>query len=486
MCILRFSLPLVFFFCIQFVYGQSMFYKVYSGLGYDVGKGVAELEDSSFVITGSSTSWEGSSQVYLMKIDSAGQREWTYNYGGPESDGASRVLFNKDIGIYTIGYTNSIGSGDYNGLVIKMDAEGNEIWQKSIGTADSWEFLHDAIFARDSSIVMVGESQNLADGDKDIYIVRIDRDGNTIWSNKIIAPGVDYATSIAQIEDSMFVVGGTFYCQDSLSQKAFIMKIDEDGTLQWLDTLGNYSGDYTIEDITVGIGAINAVGSREVGPDNHDSYLLMLDYNGNVLTQTTENDPNGESDVIMDEISFVPNLNKNVIGFRVVNAFSFQDDYDSNIAYFNESSLIWLNNFTSINYVGLDEVHQLMPTSDGGFIGVGQTTYPISGGSNIFVFKSSPLGEFPNTGEYYIIDPLVHVIESSEINSVRYFPNPVGEVFHVSFFGDNKKQLRFFDTLGQLAYCRYVSSGEAIDVSFLEKGVYYVLLESTTFKVVKL
>ena len=333
----------------SFVYSQSTFYKVYSGLGYDIGKGVVELPDSSFIVTGSSTSWEGSSQVYFMKIDSVGTRQWTKHYGGPESDGASRVLFNEDLGLYAIGYTNSIGFGDYNGLVIKSDENGNEQWQKSYGDSNAWEFLNDAVFGRDSSILMVGSSKNLNNGDDDVYMLRINSDGDTLWTKQIFNQGSDYATSIVVVQDSLFIVGGAFYCEDSLSQKGFVMKINEEGEVLWKDTLGNYSGDYTIEDISISTDKINAVGARIVSDTNHDSYMLKLDFEGSILLEETENDPNAESDVIMDEIAFIENLNVNVLGFRVVNVFTLQDNYDTNVAYFNEPSLIWLNNFTSIN-----------------------------------------------------------------------------------------------------------------------------------------
>ncbi len=102
-------------------FGQQAFYKVFSGLGYDVGKGIVELSDSSYVVCGSSTSWEGSSQAFLMKVDSIGTRAWTNHYGGPESDGATRILYKENLGLFTVGFTNSIGAaGDYNGLVMHI------------------------------------------------------------------------------------------------------------------------------------------------------------------------------------------------------------------------------------------------------------------------------------------------------------------------------------------------------------------------------
>ena len=488
MSILKYILCFGSVYLCSLVYGQSTFYKVYSGLGYDVGEGVAELPDSSFVVTGSSTSWEGSSQVYFMKIDSAGTRQWTKHYGGPESDGASRVLFNADLGLYAIGYTNSIGSGDYNGLVVKTDENGNEEWQKGFGEPTAWEFLNDAVFGYDSSIIIVGNSQSMIDGDQDVYMLRIDSDGDTLWTKKIANQGMDYATSIVGVQDSLFIVGGAFYCEDSLSQKGFLMKINDEGEVLWKDTLGNYSGAYTIEDVTVSLDKINAVGARIVSESNHDSYLLKLDFDGAILLEETENDPDAESDVIMDEIAFIQNLNVNVMGFRVVNAFTLQDNYDVNVAYFNEPLLLWLNNFTSINYLGLDEVNHLLPTSDGGFIGVGQTTYPISGGSNIFVIKAGPTGGLPNTGEYYTIDTLVGLPDNQEANStqIHMYPNPsIGEIVFY-YKGGAQMDLKLYNSNGVLVYANLISSGEIQDVSTLSSGFYYVELGEEVFKLVKL
>ena len=53
-------------------YGQNSFFKLYSGSGYDRGEGIVQLEDSSYVITGSSSSWSESSQAFLLKIDAEG------------------------------------------------------------------------------------------------------------------------------------------------------------------------------------------------------------------------------------------------------------------------------------------------------------------------------------------------------------------------------------------------------------------------------
>ena len=101
---------------------------------------MAEYLDSSFLICGSSTSWGGSTQIVLLKLDSTGAYQWSNQYGGNESDGANRVLYNEAEGVFAVGSGNSLGAGDFDGLVLHTDEFGNEIWQKSFGFTNSWDF----------------------------------------------------------------------------------------------------------------------------------------------------------------------------------------------------------------------------------------------------------------------------------------------------------------------------------------------------------
>ena len=479
------SLLFISLFCLGFLRAQSAFYKVYSGSGYDVGKGVAEYPDSSFLICGSTTSWQGSSQVVLLKVDSAGTYEWSMHYGGPESDGASRVLYNSTHGVYAIGYTNSIGDGEYNGLVVHTDALGNELWQKSYGNSDSWEFFHDAVFAKDTTILMVGESQLVSAGDKDIYLVRINAEGDTIWTLTLEEPGDAQINSIVKVQDSMFIAGGFYYSQDSLKQKGFIMKLGMNGNVHWQKMVGNLEGIYSVEDVSLGQDKLYVGGYRTVSESNHDNYAGVYDLDGNVLSEYTELDGSDIKNHMIDEIEFVPDLNVNVMGYRCINTATFQDDYDVTIAYFNTSTQAWLNNFTSIANAGLDKVGQLLKTSDGAYVGVGQTTYPLSGGSNIFIFKASPSGTFPVTADYYTIDTLVGV-NTFESMELKVYPNPSNAVFEFEFMGNQSQAVSIYNTMGSLLFEKEVYSGDVLDLTAYEDGPYFAKIGQHVIRLIKI
>ena len=157
---------------------QNAFYKLYSNNGYDFGEGIAQLEDSSFIVTGTSSSFtDGPSQAFLLKVDSLGEYQWSLPYGGAEEDGARRVLYSPGDGYYVSGYTNSMGSGGYDVYVFKTDLSGSLIWEKSFGGL-GWEKTNDAVLLSDSSQIIVGQTNSNTNGDEDIYILRINKDNH--------------------------------------------------------------------------------------------------------------------------------------------------------------------------------------------------------------------------------------------------------------------------------------------------------------------
>ena len=146
--------------------------------------------------------------------------------------------------------------------------------------------------------------------------------------------------------------------------------------------------------------------------------------------------------------------------------------------------MIWQNNFSTINNAGLDRVYQIAETSDGGFIAVGQTTYPLSGGSNIFIFKAGPDGVFPVTAEYYTIDTLVSLPEHSNLQ-IGIFPNPSKGLFHVQFNQQQSKSVLVYSAMGKLIVNEILFQNGVIDLSTYQDGFYYAKIDQQLFKLIK-
>jgi hypothetical protein len=454
--------------------GQVSFFKYFSGTGYDTGQGIAQLEDSSYIITGLSGSFGEDSEAFLLKLSKAGQYQWSNHYGGNEADWGRRVLYNQDLGYYIVGNSNSYSSGDYDALVVKTDLQGNQLWSKTYGTGN-WEQINDAVFANDSGIVMVGSSQTLLGGGSDIYMVKLNQNGDTLWTKTFGGTGQDVANTIINVEDSMFIVGGEYYNQDSLLSKGFLMKINQNGNVVWMNEVGNY-GAFGITDITLYTNKIYATGWKwDPLLNEHDNYTGRYELNGALYFESVFVT---QGDLILDELTFNGNLSKLYIGYRNENFSSSLFGLDVTIGRFN-SAFDWDNGPVYINNLEDEKVEQLMATSDGGVIAVGWTSgllavgnYPV-GGTKVYVIKIGPNDELPITTGIQPINALVSVVDIANAERTIY-PNPTREsitIEGVSLPFDYS----VYSSLGEL-FLKGSSLDASLSLAVLKAGIYYLKL----------
>ncbi|MEY3237462.1 MAG: hypothetical protein RI883_1563, partial [Bacteroidota bacterium] len=262
-------------------FSQIKFFKIFADNGYDYGQGIVQLEDSSYLITGSSSSYGDSpSQVFLMKLDSLGTFQWSKNFGGSESDWGRRVLTWNDTVFFIAGYSNSLGTGSYNFYLVKTDRFGTQLSEKHYNHP-GWEKMNDALITADSTIYMVGETTGTSIGDRNFYIVKTDHNGDTLWTRNFGSSGEDAAKSIRQYNDTTFFVVGEMYNADSTLTKGAIIKLYANGDTAWVKQYG-LDGNYSLNDCLFDGTNLNAVGNR-IYPQGGDldEFRLNSDINGN-------------------------------------------------------------------------------------------------------------------------------------------------------------------------------------------------------------
>jgi hypothetical protein len=473
-------------------YGQNSFFKLYSGSGYDRGEGIVQLEDSSYVITGSSSSWSESSQAFLLKIDAEGNYLWSQSYGGAESEAGKRVLYNADLGYYIAGFSNSFGVGDFDAYLVKTDLNGNKLWEKTYGKPSNWERINDAIWTKDSTILMVGEVQATNGEASDILIIHADKNGDTLWTKTIGSIGEDRANSIIGVQDSLFIIGGEMFIPDSNLVKGFILKMNAQGTIIWENTVSDLAGKYGVSDLSLGLNKIYVIGFREVNPEKFDEYAGIFDLDSNLIYQNTNENLDPIVSTYFSEVSFLSSQNKIVIAYGKINSGFEEQDYNIFVANFDGIGLYWLNQYHGIINEGLDEAGQLLVTNDGAYVLVGTNSSTglfantSNGGSNIYVMKVGADNDFPITFNVNTLNQLVEIESLANTIQAKISPNPFNEELTISLSSEIPIQGIIYNALLEEVLKFDIFGETTIETSNLSPGAYFVKLGDSFYqKIIK-
>jgi len=472
------------------VTGQTSFYRVFSGNGYDKGEGACQLPDSSFLITGTSSSFEEApSQVFLMHIDSAGTFLWSKAYGGSESEEGKRVMAVPGYGYYVAGTSSSSGSGDFDNYLFFTDESGDQQWQVFTDNG-GWERIHDAELLPDTTIFTVGETDSNTTSNPDVFLVRYSKTGAVLWSNQLGSDHEDIAYACERASDTTVLVAGTYYVADSLQNKGWLAMIRiSDGSVLWQKMYG-VKGDYQFNDVSLFNGQVKAVGERvETGQSEHDTYDVITDIaDGNLLLSEESLQPGDNR--IVSCVQYQPGPNgKFFIGMQTINPFTptFEDGEDAQIHRYTEY-LYWDNYGTSYSGVGQDQFNQMIRTSDGFALAVGfHTTYG-PGGNSVMVVKIGDDQYFPPLTTNVVYD-ILNLEELTVLKDIRVYPNPVNEQLFVHVPGESFTYV-LADATGKQLSAGAAYGDEVIDFSGQRAGFYFLQVrhesgETALMKIVK-
>lgn len=479
-------------------WSQQYFYKLYSGNGFDRAEDVIETSDTSYLITGSSGSWGENAQAFLMKIDSLGNYVWSHAYGGDESEEAVSVMHRPGIGYYMAGMTNSNSQGNFDAMLIKTDLNGNQEWMKTYPNP-AWDRINDAMMTKDTGIVMVGYRQQTMGAASDILIMRLTKEGDTVWTKSIGTVGDDRANALVEFQDSLYYLVGDMFVPDSNLVKGILIKFNDQGVVLSQEMIGSAHGNYHLSDIENGEDRIFIVGSREVTPTNHDQLFRILDGNG--VFQNEHNEPDDPTSSIIEDrkytqVAFLPDPYYKVsIALQYENLTESSYSKDLNIGFFEVSNGNWLvgQPSTTIINQGEDHCNQMFTTHDGGFIAVGYNSIvgdgqnTLNGGANIYALKV-----FANqfqalvTDTVFTINQLVETIElNQESVELKLFPNPTSHDIHVTLSQSLNGVYEVVDLNGKQLVSGEITSSFTIPSQTFDAGMYFLKIENHLFKFIK-
>lgn len=293
--------------------GDLLWSRMYGGEDNEYGVSVAESADGHFVIGGfTETFGAGIRDMLLFKIDGDGDTLWTKTYGGPSIDAAMEMKQTADGGYILVGYTFSFGAGSSDVYVVRTDAAGNVLWQKTFG-ANLNEIGHSILETDDGGFVICGEAESFGAGNQDVYVLKISREGSLEWSKTYGGEDYEAGLSIAQSADLGYAIAGYTRGYGAGAEDFFLIKTNTNGDLEWAKTFGGPSDDSAKSILSANDKGFVMTGyTRSFGSGVLDVYLVKTDS----LGQSTC----GDSVINMNtmEVPTVEGIPSAAIGFGTI------------------------------------------------------------------------------------------------------------------------------------------------------------------------
>lgn len=358
--------------------------KTYDSGGLDISRSIQQTSDGGYILVGASNG-----DIAVLKLDSDGNIVWQKTYGSNNGyrDVAYSVQQTSDGGYIVAGGTDSFGAGSDDVLVLKLDPDGNVLWQKTYG-GTSEDRAYSIQQTMDEGYIVAGYTYSFGLLYSDAWIIKLDSGGDVLWQKTFGGSGFDFAYSIQQSKDEGYIIAGSTRSFESRERDAWILKLNSDGDVLWQKTYGGWFHDsaYSIQQTTDG-GYIIAGSSNSFDTGYGDVWIFKLDSHGNILWQKTYGGTNSDWANSIQQTSdggyIVAGETVN-LGINPFDALILKLDSNGNV--------VWQKTFGGS---GFDSAVSVYETSDGGYIVAGDTTslHAHNGNRDFWVLKLNANGE---------------------------------------------------------------------------------------------
>jgi len=429
---------------------DTLWTRTYGGLKLEEAYSVLETSDGGFILVGYTTSFgEGGADVYLIKTDSNGNVLWTHTYGGRYSDYGRCIKKALSGGGYIIaGHTTSFGAGRHDVYLLRIDDNGDTLWTRTYGGPD-WDIAYSVEPTPDSGFIVTGKTYSFGAGMFDVYIIKTDADGNAIWTRTCGGTGDDigYDVQIDPYGYPGYVIVGSRYWLETQTSNIYLIKTNFEGDTLWTKTYGGTCAEGHSLIITPGGEYYDhyIITGTVVSPfpSFYQSKIFILKVDspdGNPWWFKTYGEELEEYNSSEGFSIYKTPQNEYVVTGWTYGVDSSFNAYEGVYVFKTSQSgdLLWKE---IIEGPGINFGYDIQQTSDDGYIIVGRAeSYPRA--TDIYLIKLA--SEFG-------------VTEATEYNapqfSISIFPNPFGDKVNItlsSVHGAKGKELKIYDISGRV------------------------------------
>ncbi len=192
---------------------------------------IQQTNDGGYTVAGRTGSFgAASSDIWILKLSSGGDIEWQRTYGGSGSDSASSIQQTSDGGYIVAGHTYSFGAGDSDIWILKLSSAGDIERQKTYG-GTSYDEARSIQQTNDGGYTVAGRTESFGAASSDIWILKLSSAGDIEWQKTYGGSGSDSALSIQQTSDGDYIVAGYTISWGAGSRDFWVLKLSSDGDI---------------------------------------------------------------------------------------------------------------------------------------------------------------------------------------------------------------------------------------------------------------
>jgi len=255
--------------------------------GADQGFSILQTQDGGYFLSGvldvtasnglgNKSSKHAGGDYWGLKLDPNGNTEWRNYFGGSNTETCYDAIETND-GFILIGSSDSkdidinSNKGSYDYWVVKIDKQGNLLWEKSLGGQEI-ETTYVIKNTNDGNFILAGETRSndqdisVQNGAADVWIVKMNPKGSILWEKNYGGTSFDAARSITPTQDNGFVIVGSSrsididVVENKGQNDVWIIKIDANGKLIWQKSIGGSEIDFAYGVAQLSNGSIITVG----------------------------------------------------------------------------------------------------------------------------------------------------------------------------------------------------------------------------------
>jgi len=330
---------------------------------------------------------------------------WTKTFGGSSREEGRSVQQTLDGGYIVAGFTRSYGAGNYDVWLIKTDSLGDTLWTRTFG-GSQWDWANSVQQTYDGGYIITGFTNSYGTWLRDLWLIKTDESGDTLWT-KTFGRGtgfnspMDEGMCAQQTSDGGYIVTGYTESFGAGGYDVWLIKTDESGDSAWTQTFGGRSREEgrSVQQTFDG-GYIVTGSTHSFGAGNSDVWLIKTDEMGDsAWTQTF-------GGIDQDEGYFVQQTSDGgyiIAGETCSYGTGFRGLSDLWLIKTDElGDPLWTR---TLGAYYRDVGSSLQQTSDGGYIITGWSESYVGGSSDVWLIKIDESGNELWTRTFWTPDP---------------------------------------------------------------------------------